>query len=520
MSLRIKIMAGYGLVILIFMLSAGIGYYNISRIQLSVSNVPHDVKRDNQLNQVLYNVAMQTATIRGFLYYKQDSFIEQYKKYAGDNNTIIRDMIDTAENADNKERYFKMKDTQDKFTALMLEKLIPLAKEGKETEADQLARTEGVPLTSSLNKFVAELSDERELLLDNGVKTIVEDITATKQVTLIAAILALVLGILMGFLLASNIARPIKHVADEAAKIADGDLTGREIPAKTKDEVGQLAGAFNTMLTNLKEIANQLQEKSKIIALSSSELSVSAESVAAGATETASTVSQVAGSVEQITANVQHIANTSAQAAGYAGEGNEGIQRIAAQMEGIQNATAATAEVIYRSNESATKISQIVELITQIANQTNLLALNAAIEAARAGEQGRGFAVVAEEVRKLAEQSAGAAKEIYTLINNIQQESQKAVQSMDEGVDQVQIGLGVVKDVSGTFENIIASVQGFAVEIQTVTSAIEEISTAVQNVAAAAEEQTAIIEEISSTTQDLTRMAGEIEGFSMRFKLS
>jgi Methyl-accepting chemotaxis protein len=384
----------------------------------------------------------------------------------------------------------------------------------------ELARNEGLPLTGSIDKLVGDLSGERELVLDNNVKAIVQYITSTKKINLFATIFALVAGILAGFLLAGAIARPVKQVAAEAAKIADGDLTGREIPVKTRDEVGQLAGAFNTMQANLKEIANQLQEKSKIVASSSIELSASTENIAAGATETASTVSQVAGTVEQVTANVRHISDSSTQAAGYAGEGSAAIQRIAAQMEYIQNATAATAEVIHRLNHAAAKISQIVELITQIADQTNLLALNAAIEAARAGDQGRGFAVVAEEVRKLAEQSADAAKEIYALITAIQQESQKAVQSMDQGLEQVQAGQGVVKDVNVTFEKIIASVRGLAGDFRVVASAIAEISTSVQNVAAAAQEQTATMEEVSSTTQGLTRMAEELDNLAGRFKLA
>jgi len=127
-----------------------------------------------------------------------------------------------------------------------------------------------------------------------------------------------------------------------------------------------------------------------------------------------------------------------------------------------------------------------------------------------------------EEVKDylLAEQSAGAAKEIYSLISTIQQESQKAVHSMDEGIAQVEAGSRVVTEVGGTFEKIIESIQVLAGEIQSVATASEEISSAVENVAAAAEEETATMEVISSTTQNLANLAEELERLANRFKLA
>ncbi|MFZ5634752.1 MAG: methyl-accepting chemotaxis protein [Bacillota bacterium] len=334
-----------------------------------------------------------------------------------------------------------------------------------------------------------------------------------------ALVFIVLIGVISSIILGGMISR-LKPVAAGAASIAAGDLTVNEIPAGSKDELGQLAGAFNTMLAKLKEIVTQLQEKSRTLASSSGELSAMAENVTAGASETAATIGEVATTVEQVTTNVQNIAESSARAAGFAREGSEGIQRIMSQMEAIQKAAATSGEVIQGLNESSAKISQIVELITQIAEQTNLLALNAAIEAARAGEQGRGFAVVAEEVRNLAEQSAGAAKEIYNLVATIQQEAQKAVRSMGEGASQVEAGSSVVRDVGGTLEKIIAAVQGLAGDIQSVAAAGGQISSAVQNVAAAAEEQTATMEEVSSTTQTLAGLADELEELSRKFKLS
>ncbi|MHB8157991.1 MAG: methyl-accepting chemotaxis protein [Desulfocucumaceae bacterium] len=311
----------------------------------------------------------------------------------------------------------------------------------------------------------------------------------------------------------------LQWVTNWASKIASGDLTGKEIDIRSNDEIGKLAKAFNSLLANLKEITSQLQEKSNSVASSATELLASAENVAAGATETASTISQVASAVEQVTRNSRRIAESSEKAAAYAQDGSEGIKQIVVQMEAIQIAAGVSGKAIHGLNTSAGKITQIVEMITQIAEQTNLLALNAAIEAARAGEQGRGFAVVAEEVRELSEQSANAARDIYGLITAIQQESGRAVETMNDGAAQVDAGSKVISTVGGTLEKIIIAVQGLAGEIQSIASAIDKISSSVENVAAAAQEQTATMEEVSSTTEHLTVMAEELEGLSKRFNL-
>lgn len=189
-------------------------------------------------------------------------------------------------------------------------------------------------------------------------------------------------------------------------------------------------------------------------------------------------------------------------------------------MDTIEQANQNNVEVIEFLNQSASEITKIVDVISKIADQTNLLALNAAIEAARVGDQGRGFAVVAEEVRKLAEQSNGAAKEVYNLINGIQQESQRAVESM--GLSRVEVleGAKVVHSVGEKIEQIITAVQRVTSEIQSVAAATEEMTAAIQNVAAATQEQTATIEEVSATAMTLTRMAEEMDVMAKRFNLA
>jgi methyl-accepting chemotaxis protein len=197
-----------------------------------------------------------------------------------------------------------------------------------------------------------------------------------------------------------------------------------------------------------------------------------------------------------------------------------------------------SAAIVGKLGERSKDIGQIVQTISSIASQTNLLALNAAIEAARAGEQGRGFAVVAEEVRKLAEQSETAAKQIAGLIQETQQDTDKAVHAMQEGSQEVRVGTEVVNGAGQTFREIAQSIAQVSSQVAAIASAIQhmadssqEIVAAVQDidtvtkstaeqtqtVSAATEEQSAAMEEIASSSAVLAKLAEELQGTIKQF---
>ncbi|MBE3587576.1 MAG: methyl-accepting chemotaxis protein [Thermoanaerobacteraceae bacterium] len=473
-----------------------------------------------------YNAA--AAYLRGFALTGNPAYVTKYQKAIGDADAHLKKVLPALQAAEDSQLY---EEFQKKTTALKQygEQLIPLvqAREAA-TGPDRAAAEKELAAFNDSHKGIVEavieagesLADRQAELMRSGQDLVSARVNHTMNISIALVVATMVLGLIIAFFIARAIANPIRLVDAGAAKIAAGDLTGDELRIKAKDETGRMAESFNTMLANLKEIVRQLQEKAKTVATSAGELSAGAENVSAGVAETSSNINEVASTVEQVTARAQKIAETSSRSASYAWEGKEGIQNIVTQMGAIQRATGANEEIIRSLNESAVRISQIVGLITHVADQTNMLALNAAIEAARAGEHGRGFAVVAEEVRKLAEQSAGAAGEINTLITAVQQKSQKAVQSMSESTSQVETGARVVQDVGATFEKIIADVESLAEEIQAVAAAAEEMSSAVENVAAASEEQTATMEEVSAIAQNLSGLAVELETLAGRFKLA
>ncbi|MZP29184.1 HAMP domain-containing protein [Heliobacterium undosum] len=367
--------------------------------------------------------------------------------------------------------------------------------------------------------------------------------TPTKEIFDVAAIhevktiyyglvlVALLLCTGIAFFMANRISSPIGKMKDKVSELAGsgGDLTHR-LPVDANDEFGQLAHAFNSMMDNLQDLIKQANGKSNQVAASTQELSASAEQITlsanrivnmmdqlvsgadrqqAGAFESARAIEEVAQGVQHIAESAEKVACSAATASQQAQRGDQTIQEVIAQMGQIRSSVDNLAAVMEGLGVRSEKIGQIVAMITGIAGQTNLLALNAAIEAARAGEAGRGFAVVAEEVRKLAEQSADATRQISEIIRQIQDDTAQAVGVMDETTKEVNRGSVVVQKAGKAFREILQSTKGVARDIQEISAAAEEISAGTEEVSAGIEEMYRIAKDTAESCKEIATVTTE-----------
>ncbi|MGQ9498672.1 MAG: methyl-accepting chemotaxis protein [Desulfotomaculales bacterium] len=312
--------------------------------------------------------------------------------------------------------------------------------------------------------------------------------------------------------------KPLQEMVRETGRVAQGDLQ-TQLAVKTRDEVGALAASFNAMVEGLRQVVAGIREKAAALAAHAHELAASAEETSAASNEIASTAGEVASTVENMAEGAKRMSEVAAATAGQADRGRASLKQISTQMTSINKASQDVAGVVKELTDASTQIGSIVDAITNIADQTNLLALNAAIEAARAGEQGRGFAVVAEEVRKLAEQSAAAAREIQGIIARVQAETARAGEAMELGLKEVGQGVALVKSVDELFGQIIDQVKELTGRVQELARQTGEVSQAVQDIAGTTEESTAATQELASSTEALNRMAGELQGLVERFRV-
>ncbi|SMC43878.1 methyl-accepting chemotaxis protein [Sporomusa malonica] len=374
------------------------------------------------------------------------------------------------------------------------------------------------------------------------------------------AIVALLAASGLARMIAKRIADPVRELADSVEKVANGDLTST-VTVNTKDEVGVLAQGYNTMVSQLKNLITRVNTLTQSVAASSEQLTASADQSALAASHIAATIVDVAqGSEHQLeavkrtitvveemvtgirhaAANAKSIATSAAQTVAVAVEGRRTLDTAVSQMISTEKVVADSTAKVNRLGQRSEEVGQIIGTISAIAGQTNLLALNAAIEAARAGEQGRGFAVVAEEVRRLAEQSADAAKQISSLIMNIQRETYDAVSGMQEGSRQVAAGSQVVRQAGESFAIIVSQVEKVTKEIGDISTAIHQMTTGSQQIVAAVhdievistraadktqevsgatQEQSAAMQEVAAASQALAGMAEELHTAMAEFKI-
>lgn len=327
---------------------------------------------------------------------------------------------------------------------------------------------------------------------------------------------------------------------------ANGDLRTRvvidtpDLEVRSRDEIGEMAEGVNDMLTQARQAGDayetmrvQLGNLIRSVRESSTQFSAAANDLAGVADQTGQASSQVAHSINSIALGAQsqsediRVASGSVQGIGSSmHEVQQSTASLGSSIQGVQLAVEHSANVVNQLGERSSQVGTIVETIDDIASQTNLLALNAAIEAARAGEHGKGFAVVADEVRKLAEQSAAATKEIAELLDLVRSGIQQAVQTMDISAQQqdsfhqdgdvMPIGkalaaahtelVGIEKrtaDVGTSVEQVVAAMQEIDATSETAMSMAEDVS-------AASEETSAQVEELVANSQHIAAMAAAL----------
>jgi methyl-accepting chemotaxis protein len=312
----------------------------------------------------------------------------------------------------------------------------------------------------------------------------------------------------------------------------NNDLS-HQLEIHRKDDVGKLISVLNTTIIGLRRMIAQIGQTSSRVAKSFEQIANASGQMANRSVQQARQTDEVAASIEQMTATINETAQNINQTTQLANQtiktaknGQETVMGTVEGMRRIAEIVTETTEMIDKLGTSSAQIGEIVQVIEEIADQTNLLALNAAIEAARAGEAGRGFAVVADEVRKLAERTQKATKEISKTIRQIQQDTATAVEAAQSGAEEVRSGIQLAENAGKALETIVSSIRNVGDMIYQVAAAAEEqsvtaehISKNIEAISQVTNTNLQIVQGVAKDTRELNGEVGEMLGTIEQFYL-
>jgi methyl-accepting chemotaxis protein len=569
LNIATKTLAGYLAVILLLVVVAFLGVQELNKVAAAYQDLTN--RTDNMLVQARRLEAAEFAKSRASFGY----LLTQNPQFKTDADTAVKEASESlaklkalARADEAKAAIAEGEETNKAFDAVVVpifSQAVFSPEQINDLAVNKLppARTKVTAATQKLTAFLEKYNQDAQSAAT------AEENRSRMLITLISA-LAAVLGIGIGILFSRSISRPVVAVAGVAKRLAEGDLTMNDLRVSTRDEVGEMAGSINHMVSTLRDVLQQISLSAQTVTSASEELTAASEAaaqaaqgssqaisqVAAGAGEQSQATAQVNVTVEQLRATIEQIATGATKSAAEAQEAALLLTDMASALDGMLTDAAATAQgaeqaalaardgagvvertleeigqirvVVVQSSDRikdlerlSGRIGAITEVISGIADQTNLLALNAAIEAARAGEHGRGFAVVADEVRKLAERAAASTREIADLVTGIQNGTAEAVKEMEIGTQRVEAGSQLAAEAGQSLKEIVAAAQSTAASMGRILDSATrakagtaQVVQAFDAVAALTEENTAATEEMAAGATEVTRAVDRISHVS------
>ncbi len=557
-SVQNKLLAGFLSIVILLAGVTAAGFVGLNEVVAQYEDLSGRIQQ-MQLQGRMVQLLMtdQARALNGYLLTSDRAYEAQYEEAAAQLEAVLADMAEMLQTAESEEILQRVRESKDAYqaTAVLLF--------GQQTLSPGVVES---MVSSTLPQLRSRFLTAVEDLIALGDRYALETRQRVQQADLqarmimgVAAVVAAVGGVVIALTMGRQVAIPVRAIASHAARMAEGDLTVEPLSVKNRDELGDMAQAFNRMLASMRSMLQRVSVSTESVLSASQELSSAAESsaqaasgsaqaiaqVAEGASEQASATAQANGTMAQLKEAIQQIAagatrsavevqdastllhemaqhldemvevatrtaERAATALERAEAGGRVLNRTLREIADIGEASMRTAERIRELERFSGQISAITEVISSIAEQTNLLALNAAIEAARAGEHGRGFAVVAEEVRKLAEQSAASTQEISVLIQQIQVGTAEAVQAVEEGTERATQGNQMAAEAGSALSEIMATLNEAAERVSGIAQAAAQVKQDSERVLQTFNDLAALTEENTAATEEMAAGAGEV----------
>lgn len=456
------------------------------------------------INDLRYAWANVMNGVRAYLAFRGEASLNEVSLYMEQTGAVIERIQESSALLT-----FDQEDSLSQFIELR-EQFIASYEELKAIHGGEQGRMDAYLIRTEIGPLVAEIEYDLAMLgssLQEEIKTVTgslnTQLAATESTTLVLMLVGVGIGILAAWGMSRMIGGPLRQLSAAMTDIAEGegDLTHR-LQVTSRDEIGQLAQAFNTFAGKVHDVVNQVKGSVAQLAAAAEQMSVITSQTSEGVARQQLETDQVATAMHQMNATAQEVARNASNTASATEEadretrsGQAVVNRTVEAMNALAGEVERAAGVIMKVEKDSESIGTVMQVIRDIAEQTNLLALNAAIEAARAGEQGRGFAVVADEVRTLASRTQASTEEIDQVIKTLQGATREAVQVMEASRDKARTGVDQASEAGKSLTSI--------------SGAVDNITEMGTQIASAAEEQSAVVEEISRNVTSISEVASQ-----------
>jgi len=522
-----------------------------------------DIKEQMMVNQVSTEIAQLSNLEQSYIITGKSNYMTSYRNYKDRIITHFKELQNTYK--DRPEELKKIQSINQFFTTYLQysERVIKMRDDQGIESAQKLVNAgNGKTAMNYVDVHIEAMNEMLEKKNAEQIALLKKENSTSLYLFIALTVFSVALTLTFGIYLFNSIKRSTYAINRSILDIAQagGDLT-RRVKVRSKDEFAEIAVSTNVLIASIADLVKRVSVLTENVTASGQELMASSDETAVTIQSIADSTNEIAAGSEQtmrsMTVAIQKMnsleeatryLNNDAQAVKEATDhmieaarkGGESVQHSSNVMMSIEETMANTTQTVEALGTKSYEITSIIKTITTIAEQTNLLALNAAIEAARAGEHGRGFAVVADEVRKLAEQSQNAAKEVTGIVTSIQTEVTSIVKQNHEGVQNVIKGVEVANETNASLDQIVKQTNetiaiidkmvkqigdtlGFSQEVAAsfieVTQIAENTASNTETSAAAAQQGSAAMQEINASAVELSNQADELRKVVNEFKL-
>lgn len=519
-SVKAKLVTGFSAVLFLMIILSGISLFELNKLKSDFRNM-NDVNIPStyylgEIQSDLYEVHSYQYEI---IAAKTPADLTKIKSMKDDARQVLVSTFDKYSKITHDDELEPLRQLQ-AVTENYLDKIDQLY-DAANAQNSELATTLSNEASVFLDDAVARTKEISALDIKNATadgEASIRTINLSFILVITVSVIAIAVGLLVALYISRIINRSLQSILSSVQTLANGDLRVKSV-VETKDEFADLAQSFDSMASKLKALIRSIVDSAHNLTHAAQQISASNEQIASGSSQQATMSQSIHDLFVNLASGIEQVARTADEAARLANDARKSAQDggtvIEASISGMNNVYM---QVDHLQQDSS-KIGEIINVIDDIAGQTNLLALNAAIEAARAGEQGRGFAVVADEVRKLAERSGEATKQIAAIIKGMQSNTLQCVDAVNEAVKLTQ-------KTSDTFAYIIEKVNESATQVGTIASTSDaqaaqtkEVLNSVVSIASASQEVSAATEETAASSMELTRLADGLVKSTSTFKI-